>query len=358
MPTRLGRLFVWIAMLAIAGAAVYAWSEHRRTRGRSVQLKRETVELKRRTAELGHDLAGERARADRLEGELAAALRREQKIVGTLDERRRELEQKDAEIRERLRSAMKPMPEGVRLALVAINDCLRADGHDGLRFIQARGIDNRELLEAEIVEFDRNSLETTFYDCARVVLTLDREAGELELTLLDGRLLAGGRRLELPEEGFSIRLAGIWGPMWEARLPYLLQTVGAYSAEDPTPVRQRLIPAVRDAWIARLERVLELAETELRYELTRLRGIGDHGLEGALLLGYGSGRLLEFSAEAGSLALEVDKAADSVSLLMRDGILRKAAGETTIPTSGYRIFLPGLKPAQAIDLMLGMVVYR
>ena len=53
------------------------------------------------------------------------------------------------------------------------------------------------------------------------------------------------------------------------------------------------------------------------------------------------------------VAIEVDRESDSVSLLLRDGILRQKAGNSSIPGSGYRILLPDPDaPLKAGDRLL------
>ena len=74
--------------------------------------------------------------------------------------------------------------------------------------------------------------------------------------------------------------------------------------------------------------------------------------------GYRADGLLAQSASAKSLAIEVDREAQCVSLLLEDGVLRKAGGDTTIPAAGYRVLLPAVTVHDAIDSMLGMVVDR
>jgi hypothetical protein len=74
------------------------------------------------------------------------------------------------------------------------------------------------------------------------------------------------------------------------------------------------------------------------------------------LLGYGKGKILVASVEAERLTVHVDDTQGSVELRMAAGVVRQSLGETAIPKTGYRIQLPGAKPAKAVEVMAGMVV--
>ena len=58
------------------------------------------------------------------------------------------------------------------------------------------------------------------------------------------------------------------------------------------------------------------------------------------------------------LCVEVDAKTGTAQLCLKDGTLIGAGGESHITAEGYRLLLPALKPAQASDAMLGMVVRR
>ena len=63
-------------------------------------------------------------------------------------------------------------------------------------------------------------------------------------------------------------------------------------------------------------------------------------------------------AQSRRLLLEVDEAAGVVSLLLKNGVLRRGGVESTITAEGFRMLLPKVTPKQALDIMLGMVVTK
>jgi len=100
---------------------------------------------------------------------------------------REKVEEQERERRlrdERRRAALEPMPEGVRLALIAIAECLREDGHDGLRVISSLVDANGDPEDAERVAIGAR-VEVEFADLGdglglpRFVLSDEPPEGEL-----------------------------------------------------------------------------------------------------------------------------------------------------------------------------------
>ena len=90
--------------------------------------------------------------------------------------------------------------------------------------------------------------------------------------------------------------------------------------------------------------------------LQRLRGLEDASFLDAQLLATDSKGHVRWGATCARLAVEIDETANVVSLVLRDGLLRRGLAESNISGDGYRILLPAVTPARAIELMLGLVV--
>lgn len=252
------------------------------------------------------------------------------------------------------------MPEGVRLALVALNDCLRDDEHGTLRFFFARAIEDHVLRGVELVERDPRSLRTHAYLADRVEIELQRDVGQLTIHLHDGEVVSGGERRPLVADGESIVLADVDGPLWEHRCGLFLEARGAYPPEPDPELEQhrhRLEAVVASDWIQRFDRLLAGAGTDLDLHVGHIGGIDDGVFLDVLVLGYDAGRKLALAAEASRMKV-VTGPGRSVELLLEDGVLRRAAGDTTIPARGYSILLPALRPEDAMNEMLGMVERR
>lgn len=346
-------------MGAVLGAAlVYATSEWHRGRERLARAERRLAELARERAELTAEALHLRDEVARLQLAAADAIELRDSIGEVLHVARREVEDLRQREHERLRAVARPMPEGVRLALVALNELLRADGHAGARFLSARSIDAHELEGVELIDADPKSLTTTVYLARRATLELDRATAAVVARLEGGQMLRAGAAEPLPEDGLAITFAGVNGSEWERRLPHLVRPVGEYAEVIPATAPPPLDPVTERGWQERVANLLDRAGTELTWDLARFRGLAEGRFANVLLLGYDAGRRLAASAEARSLEVVVDRAADAVFVELRDGILRTAGGDTTIPQNGYRILLPELRPDQAIDVMMGMVRQR
>jgi hypothetical protein len=253
--------------------------------------------------------------------------------------------------------AKKFMPEGVRQALLALNECLRQDGQDGLRFMRARSIEDFVLRDVELFDHDISSLSTKLYLAAEVTFHLDRSTAKLTIVLKSGSSRSPLGRNEFPATGEQLLLPLVDGPMWEERLPYLVQSKGQYPAPVASRVSGPLMSAsARASWRRKLNVLLEIGGTAIRYRIDRLGGLVDGHFRDVVLLGYGKGKTLVASVEAESLTVHVDDTQGSVELRMAAGVVRQSLGETVIPATGYRIQLPGAKPAKAVEVMAGMVV--
>jgi hypothetical protein len=166
----------------------------------------------------------------------------------------------------------------------------------------------------------------------------------------------GGREVFGPE-GHQILLPDVDGEEWERRLPYLVRPHGEYPIPLEPEVLAGLSRIERDQWVRRFERLLSEADTVTGYELKSVVGLEDGRFRRTLLLGYGErGNVLTMSVEAERLWVAVNDDAGTVELRLEEGTLRTAGGETPLPDSGYRIQLPGITPARAIEALLGMVI--
>ncbi|MDA0932265.1 MAG: hypothetical protein O3C51_02295 [Planctomycetota bacterium] len=369
-----------VVLLGLFGLAVVSLSEARRQRAHGERLEGQldgarrdlavvaaerdatVARLEAVTADLGAAEQAASSRAARiafLEQELRAALARAESVTEAVAARRAELDALRAELDERRIAAGKPMPEGVRLAVRAFEELLIADGYEGFRIIQARALDDAALHDVELVETEDYGRRVTYYRAERLSVELDRERGAAAISLRNGHAVADGELRAFGEEGVSIELREVDGPEWERRLPYLVRAVGEYPETAARAAADEVLDlSTRDRWRQRVDALLSAADTEVRYGLGGFRTIRDGRFLDAALHGFDGARLLDRSASAARLGIEVDREAGVVALLLEDGVLRRRGGETKIPASGYRILLPGVTPEQALDAMLGFVVER
>ena len=350
------------------GAALYWRSEALRTAGHSTRLATaagaaEAAASSARAADRAAiaDLEGSMAARDGviedLQTRLAAALEQVRAVNAAVADRREQLEHDRAEFAARRARTVAPMPEGVRRAVLAFEECLAHDGHNGLRLLDARSLTADGFGAIELLVAGSDHLPSAFYFVEKLQIVIDRERSEVELRFCGGRVLQGGASEELPADGITIRLRDIDGPYWERRLATIATAVGEYPVvRAELEAQRRMDPLTMDAWRWRLQDLLARGGTELAWDFGRFRLLdGAHFLD-ASIHGYGTDGLLAQSASAGRLAVEIDRELGTVSLLLFDGVLRKAGGDTTIPASGYRMLLPSLKPQDAIDAMLGLVI--
>ncbi len=363
---RSSRSLLLVAGAAATVAALWFSSETQRYRlalGRERQLlevaRGQLSELEAARRELNAQLAAAALEKDRLEIALKVALDESRALAAAVESSREQAELQRAEAeRSRRSAALRSMPESVRQTLVAVTDCLRADGYTGLRFVFGRELEGRELRGVELIEHDPETLRSVLYVAGRLTLELDRASACLTLQLFDGLRASAGVSERLPAEGLPLRFTAVDGPYWERRLGHLCTVVGEYPVEVTEQAATVLDPRLVREWSERINDLLASGAGRLTYRLQRLRGVEDGGFLGVLLCGYGAGKMLELSVEAEKLQLEVDRASDTVALLLRDGTLRKKGGSNRISSTGYRIQLPGVTVEQAMKLMLGLITER
>ncbi len=331
----------WVLLICVGAAAVHFLT-------RVQELESEMDSLRRQNG----------VQVARLEEELRAALGQKAAMVRTVRETREEQERQRSEREERRRAANEPMPEGVRLALVAIRECLRADLHSGLRVVRATALEDQSLRGVEVLDYDRDQLISTLYVADRMEMVLDRSSASLALRFFDGHLMRQGERRDFPPGGFELVLPGVNGPMWEARLPYLLDAVESYPEEEESAPQAVLDHLSRRDWQGRLDRLLDEADTPERMRVGDIETLEAGSFGDVLLLGYDEKSLLVMSASAAQMVVRVDDAAGVVQLVLKNGAMRKAGGDTPIGDGGYRILLPGVSPDRARDIMMGMVAER
>lgn len=306
------------------------------------------------------EVAELRRQVVRLEAELAESVQRSGAIADLVQERIAAEQRLRAEREDARRRANAPMPEGVRLCLLSLHDCLAADGFRGLRFLHARELADGELRQVELLDADPETLVSTLYLADRMTARLDRARGRLELRFHDGHRLVGAERAVFPPEGFPLELVPVSGRVWEERLPFLVRGEGAYPGSEPAPgpTEGQLDTAARLAWMERLNGLLARAGTDGRLQVKHLRGLHEARFTQVSLAGYDQRGLLQFHAAADDLCVEVDVRAGVAQLCLRNGVLHGSGGRSTISAQGYRMLLPDLTPGQATDAMLGMVITR
>ncbi|MBL8732451.1 MAG: hypothetical protein JNN13_08795 [Planctomycetes bacterium] len=280
-------------------------------------------------------------------------------VTATLAQRNEQMARRQEQERE-LAQRRAPMPEGVRACLQALHEWLRSEGFANQRFLGAGSLEADGLHEVELLDTSADGLEVAFVQAARMTATLDRVTGQLELRFFDGTRSVGGQAAPLPEPGLPLRFCDIDGHRLEARLPFLVQAVGSYPAPSPASVlpHTNLDGFTRRQWLERLDLVLGDAGMDLRWRATRLVGMDGGRFLDVDLVGTDTKRHVIATAHAAKLAIEVDRTAGVVSLLLQDGSLRREGVESTITAEGLRMLLPDLTPQKATDAMFGMVVTR
>lgn len=251
-----------------------------------------------------------------------------------------------------------PMPEGVRLGLAKLHEALADEGFVGLRFLQARTLDEAGLHDVEVVEVSPDGLLARLYRVGCVSATLDRTTSVLELHLQDGTVLSGGERTELPTDGYRLRFPGVDGPALEARLSFLLRTTGSYPAVAQPASTPRVDPATRAAWLDRLDRLCDAAQGLPRWRVQRFANLRDGWFSAGQLVGTDARHHVVQYLDCEQFAVEVDAAAGLVSLRVRGGVLRQNGIDSKIGGEGLRMLLTHVDPKTATDLMLGMVVRK
>lgn len=298
-------------------------------------------------------------KVSRLQKEVLDQRMRNQGITELVEAVAKKTERQWEEIHDTVASRREPMPEGLRRSLAALNECLREDGYAGMRFTRADAIQAKKLVAAELYVHDPGGLGSDLYLADEVTFSLDRGTGQLTMWFREGSMVKGSRRLVIPPEGHPLVLPQVLGPMWERRLPFLIEAAGDYPPSDREKPRPEPLDLVsRGDWLWRLQQLTEAAKTHVRYRVDRFRGLGNATFKEVLLLGYAKNKRLAESAEVAELQVIVDKRRGTVELLLRDGVLRKTGGNTTIGSDGYRILLLGVTPKQATDSMMGMVVQK
>lgn len=255
--------------------------------------------------------------------------------------------------------AARPLAPGVRACLEALQGCLRAEGFSAQRFLTAGSLVDRTLTDVELLDVDPDGFGATLVQAGRMTARLDRAASRFELRFHDGRRSQGAWSEPLPPDGWVLTFRDVDGRAFEAKLPFLVQAEGAYptAADDQRPATD-VDPITRRQWLERLERLLAEAGTEPSWRVSRFRGMQDGWFLGAELVGTDVRHHVVAGAHCDRIAVEVDATTGTVSLLLRDGVLRRGGAASTIAGEGYRMLLPKLTPKLATDAMYGMVVSR
>lgn len=337
---RLLRVLLLVAAWLGAGAvALYHLSEARRLQAR-----------------LGHlD-----ERSQRLERELESALQQREHTHALLEAAATERgAQREADA-ERRRQAQRAPPERVRLLINAVNRCLREDGYPRLRLLHARGLADGALRDVELLETAADGLGADLYTAAELRLSLDRAEARLAIELRQGTAVCAGERRPLRDDE-RIVLRPVDGRLWEEATALVLRAEGQYP-DTALAVRAAAPPGLtaleKQEWIARFDRLLAAADTELRYRVGALGALGEGVFREVMVLGYDERGTLTLAIEAERLTAIVDDRLGIVELLLERGILRRGSREITIPAAGYSVLLPGVRRAEAMEHLIGMLVER
>lgn len=360
------RTFVPWTLLALAVLAI-GWFTVA-TRDLAARIGRQQIALRQGAAELTQSrdrLLAARDREVELDGHIASLERQlqaalqQQHLVGDMVAARAEQERREREEREAARRAANaPMPEGVRLCLMALRDCLRADSFYGLRFVRAGELVDKELRDVELIDADPERLTTVLYLAGKVTLHLDRSSGQVTFRFFDGQRRVGSRIETLPDEGLPVCFSPVSGPLWEARLPFLIQAEGQYPADDSGSARDLGDTLTRRVWLDRLNALLAKAGNDPKLVIGAIGGVKDSRFLQVSIQGYDRRSLLTMAGTVEAMTVEVDAATGIVQLRLCDGVLHQRGGDSTISHEGFRMLLQDLTPQQASDAMLGMVVRR
>jgi hypothetical protein len=300
-----------------------------------------------------------KADAARLERELDASLSWAQAIGEALVAEGARREQSAVAAAAASALVINPPPFGVQRCILALRDCLRADGFEGMQLLRAAALEERELRDVEFLTIDRATGRTELVVASRMLVTLDRATKAATLEFYGGALRVDGIRTELHDSGHKVVLEPVAGKLWEERLPYLVQAKGNYEDASAQPQRDpRLDSDTRAAWLERLDSLLVDAGAEHKLRIAGFAQIADREFRSARLVGYDDRNLLALTADCEGIAIEVDARARVVSLRLRNGTLRRPGAESTIGDEGYRMLLPNLTPERASSILMGMVVER
>ncbi len=348
-----------LLVLCLVGAVAWFHSENRRLRGRAVMLDRQVAKRDANLVQKEQDLEAAQGKIKGLQRELLDERMRREGITKLLDAAAKKQKQQWEKINRKIAMERRPMPAGLRLGVMAVNQCLREDGYGGMRFMAASGIEEKTLTGAEMFEHDQHRLGSDLYIADQVTFNLDRKKGELTIWFHNGSMVKGGKNMTIPAEGYPVVLREVHGPMWERRLPFLIKAEGEYPEPDAKKPRPKpLDPVSVGDWLLCFDELTRDAKTNLRYRVDRFRGLENATFKEVLLLGYDDKKRLAESVEAAELQVVVDKRRGTVELLLRDGLLRKKGGESDIDKEGYRILLLGVTTEHAKNSMLGMVVRK
>ncbi|MBL9076268.1 MAG: hypothetical protein JNL08_02115 [Planctomycetes bacterium] len=352
------RLVRFAAVVLVLGAILFLIVETRRLAelAGGFEAEARTARAAAQVAAAERDTV--RADADRLAGELRAAQQQLQAVSDVVDQRsealRRAAERAEAEAAASLRA----MPEGVRLCLQTLHECLRGEGFTAQRFLSARALDEHGLHDVELLDLQSDGLGAAFVRAGRMQAALDRGTGRLELRFFDGQRTQDGERTALPADGFALVFAPVDGRVFERRLPYLIDASGAYPDEAPAGSTADVDPLTRRRWLERFDALLGTAGAVEQLQVTRFRGMQDGWFLDAEVIGTDARHHVVSMAFAQRLCVELDAAAGVVSLRLVDGNLRRGGVDSTISAEGYRMLLPNVTIQKAADLMLGMVVRK
>jgi Sec-independent protein translocase protein TatA len=359
----------WVIAIAAIGALVFETRRLAELAGQYEVQAREARKAAEAGASAGQaanapaaaaDTTAQAATVARLEAALASSQQQLQTMSQALETRTAEIAMAAADAEEAARLAQAPMPEGVRLCLQALHECLRVEGFTNQRFLSARSLDGEGLHDVELIEVDADGLGATFLHAGRMTAELDRGKGRFVLTFFDGFRTVAGERQKLSADGWPLLFAPVDGRLIEQRLPYLVRVVGVYP--DPEGAAERRLTDVdaitRRQWLERLDRLLDAAHTPHHLRVNRFRGMHDGYFLTAEVVGTDDRFRLLASAHCEKLAVEIDQAAGIVSLLLKNGVLRSGGVESTITAEGFRMLLGNVTPKQASDTMFGMVVSK
>lgn len=348
------------SLVALVALAALLWHLYETRRLAELVGRQEIAAREARTAHdavlAARDAAA--AEAERLGRELTATRDQLQAMSDLVAERTEALRAAAERAEAENFAALQAMPEGVRRCLEALHDCLRAEGFTAQRFLSARALDEAGLHDVELLDVHGDGLGAAFVRAGRMQAALDRATGRLELRFFDGHRASGGERAALPEDGWALVFEPIDGRLFERRLPQLVQASGAYPDPDRPTATTDVDVLTRRRWLERFDLLLADAGAVEQLRVTRFRGMQDGWFLDAELVGTDAKHHVVSMAVCRRLAVEVDPVSGVVSLLLRDGNLRRGGVDSTISAEGYRMLLPALSVRQASDAMLGMVVTR
>ncbi|PIE23726.1 MAG: hypothetical protein CSA62_06360 [Planctomycetota bacterium] len=232
-----------------------------------------------------------------------------------------------------------------------LNTGLRAEGLGTLRFLDFARFADGSFHGVDLLRSDLEGIVRGNYHADELRLELDRASGILTLRMKGAIEIWRGKKRKL-KDGHSLEFV-VQEPKRLARsLESFLHLTKSWPKPEDSGAEQL---AQREAWKERLDRLLQGARKEGRYEIYELGSVSGYEFRVVTLLGYSAKGVLERRLRAKKLRVHVDDASGRVELRFSEGFVEGREGRFEFGQEWYRLPLPGRKPSEARSLMTGAV---